>query len=514
MYKNILSIVAVLVATFALIFAIVILQGASSTILSDPYLWARTLDPAIAFDIVSTASELLAAVLAIAITVVAIVVELASNRYSHRITSLFVREPINIIVMSFFVIATIHSLWVALTLNHIADVEAISNAGLLTSMIVVTVSLVILLPYFAFVLSFLSPISVISKIQESALESITNIDSDSSKKAKNAVRSGIDELQDIARRASELNDRAVAMASINALLGLLIKYQTLAIELPRTWFDVTDFVTVDPDFVSLSESTIREIEKTETWVEVKVMRQYLDLISDSNSSSRDTTYLIAINTKEIGIVARDNRPQLLELCIRCFNSYLRTTINNQDARTGYYIMNQYRMLGEHLLQSGEMEVVNNIAFHLQFYGLLGFRSKLPFLLEVAAYDVAHLIEECILLDSTLVDSLLDLLLEFDQEIKEEYQEESLIGVRRAQVQLATHFLNNGDEKRALRICDDLKYEKPERLAQIREVLMSENREQYWEFTDRGLNFSYLSPKLRLHLDTLFKMIDFTTPRKV
>ena len=44
------------------------------------------------------ASAANAPVLAIAVTVVAIVVELAANRYSHLITRLFVREPVNLLV--------------------------------------------------------------------------------------------------------------------------------------------------------------------------------------------------------------------------------------------------------------------------------------------------------------------------------------------------------------------------------------------------------------------------------
>ena len=49
----------------------------------------------------ANAAEVVAAVLAIAITVVAIVVELAANRYSHRITQLFVRNPVNLSVIAF-----------------------------------------------------------------------------------------------------------------------------------------------------------------------------------------------------------------------------------------------------------------------------------------------------------------------------------------------------------------------------------------------------------------------------
>src|SRR4051812_46139322 len=61
-------------------------------------------DPTSAQNTLGSAGEIAASVLAIAVTVVAIIVELASNRYTHRITELFVREPRNFLVMGFFVI--------------------------------------------------------------------------------------------------------------------------------------------------------------------------------------------------------------------------------------------------------------------------------------------------------------------------------------------------------------------------------------------------------------------------
>ena len=506
LYAAVIAFVVISLAAFALLIFSVVLQGEAPSILRDPMTWLRDLESSIAVEAVSNAAGLLAAVLAIAITVVAIVVELAANRYSHRITSLFVREPVNIIVMSFFVIATIQSIWVAVMLDANPHAAVLPNAGLLISMIMVTVSLILLLPYFAFVLSFLSPVSVIDNIRNAAIDAFRNVDVNSIEKSKTAIRDGVDELQDIARRAAELSDRAVAMASINALWHLLRSYQDALDELPDTWFRIDDLVAYDPDFVSISKTSIREIENDETWVEVKIMRQYLDLISTSNPSSRDITYLIAINTKQIGIAAINDRPQLVELCIHCFNSFLRATINNRDQRTSYYIMNQYRLLAEALLRDGKKETVHEIAIHFQFYGHLGFKMKMPFLLEVAAYDVVHLIEECVRSNSELVDDLLDLILELDQEIKEEFHEESLMGVRRAQIQLVAFFMENDDELRAQRICSDLKAEQIARLDTLRELLTTEDRPQYWEFTDRGVNFAYLQPNLRVHLDKLFHWI--------
>jgi len=511
MRKAALALATIFVVTFVLILISLYLQGNFASILANPISWFNSLDPSLTFDIILTAAELLAAVLAIAITVVAIVVELAANRYSHRITSLFIREPINIMVMCFFVIATIYSVWIALTLDATVESATVLNAGLLTSMLMVTTSLVVLLPYFAFVMSFLSPENIVLRIQKTGLDCVRNIDSTSTRKSKLKLLNAVDELQDIARRSVELSDRAVEMASINALRNIVLSYQGLvahAAQVTDDWFQTDNTISTDPDFISLTHLGLARINEERLWVEVKVMRQYLDLISDSNPSSRDTSYLIAINTRRIATESLGFRPglELVELCLRCFNSYLRATINNNDPRTGYFIMNQYRMLAEELLIQGQRETVNQIALYLQFYGLLGYKQGLPFLLEVAAEDIANLAGGSIEKDSLLLDGLLELLLELDQEIKDDHSKESLLGVRRAQLKLATRCLEAGDEQRATKICIDLKSEKLERMQQVIRDLKKENRKEYWEFTDRGVNFSYLDPSLRTHLSTLANMI--------
>jgi len=500
---------AILLVTIAAILASVLLQGNVSSIASDPIRWFSNLEPDIAFDIVSTSAELLAAVLAIAITVVAIIVELAANRYSHRITSLFVHEPVNILVMSFFVLATVYSVWIALTLDASVVDAQITNAGLLGSLVMVSIALIILLPYFAFVMTFLSPVSVINKIQKTAMNSVTNITPTSIPASQFNFLNAVDELQDIARRSAESNDRAVEMASIDAMLGLILQYQTKVAEIAEKneeWFKISDVLRRDPDFVSVNEASLDNVQSNRLWVEVKILRQYLDLMSTSGPGSRDASYLIAINTKNIAVSSASHRPELelTQLCMRCFNSYLRTTINNKDARTGYYVLNQYRQLAEQLLTMEEPETAESIALYIQFYGLLGFRQGMPFLLEVAAEDIAHLAGLSIDKNEQLLDTLLTLLLDLDQEVREESQEESLLGVRRAQLKLATQLMASGDEIRASRICDDLKLESESRKRQLFDLLESEDRTEYWEFTDRGVNFAYLSPDLKIHLADLAK----------
>ena len=504
--KFAIGLVAILLTTVLLVMLSLAYQKGFANILADPAGWLNQIDQATAFEMVSNIIELLAAVLAIAITVIAIVVELAANRYSHRITSLFVREPINIVVLSFFVVATVYSIWMAIALDSGAG-DPHPVIGMFGSLLMATLSVAVLLPYFAFVLSFLSPVSVIGKIQGTALKALASADKRSTPVAQKTFLSAVDDLQDIARRSSELSDRAVETVSIDSMLDLMIDYQrikeTFAPDL-QDWFEISDVIIKDPDFVSINQASLDKIVREKIWVEVKILRQYLDLMSDSSSSSRDTTYLIAINTKRFALESLPHRPGLeaVALCMRCFNSYLRVTINKKDVRTGYYIMNQYRMLASELFRKNEKGAMKEIAFFLQFYGLLGFQQGIPFLLEVAAEDVADLTSECIGKDEQLLDDLLGLLLDFDQEIKNDNQEESLLGVRRAQLKLAAGFMECGDEQRAARICEDLKTEAYTIKERLINLLQDENRKEYWEFTDRGVNFAFLPPELKRHLPAL------------
>jgi len=58
----------------------------------------------------------------------------------------------------------------------------------------------------------------------------------------------------------------------------------------------------------------------------------------------------------------------------------------------------------------------------------------------------------------------------------------------------------GYESDVERVLADLRHEEPGRLLRIFNRLLTEEREQYWEFTDRGTNFEYLRPELRTNLE--------------
>ena len=85
-------------------------------------------------------------------------------------------------------------------------------------------------------------------------------------------------------------------------------------------------------------------------------------------------------------------------------------------------------------------------------------------------------------------------------------EQALRGVRKAQVKLATFYLAHGAVEPAQRIAADLRGEKPDRLASIRAELLAVSDREFWEVTDRGVNFDYLDGARKEKLNEFFARV--------
>ena len=107
-------------------------------------------------------------------------------------------------------------------------------------------------------------------------------------------------------------------------------------------------------------------------------------------------------------------------------------INAADNRTSYYVMNQYWLMSDALMRGGVDASVLEIAAHFKYYGQMAHKRGQSFLLETAAGDLTRLVESSLESAPRLTDDLLTIVLDLDLEIRSETQEESLLGVRKAQ----------------------------------------------------------------------------------
>ncbi|MGD8863413.1 MAG: DUF2254 family protein, partial [Myxococcales bacterium] len=464
-------------------------------------------NPAAAANTLANAGEIVAAVLAIALTVVAIIVELASNRYTHRVTELFVSEPINFVVMGLFVVTALQGMWVTMTFDYTPGQGGfVPYVGIGVAMGLLTLCLLILLPYFNFVFSYLNPIRIVERISSHTLDTIAQgegRDEGAAARQQEAVR-GVEQLADVAVNAMQNRDKGVSMAAVDALCDLMRDYARVRESLPEGWFRVDGQLGHNPDFVSMDAGVLDEISRKRIWFEMKILRQYQMVYGEALGRMRDLNYLIAINTRLLAQEAAEaGRREQLHLAMKFFNTYLRAAINARDVRTAYNVLHQYRMLAEALLDREGGAYAIEIARYFKYYGLLAYGAHLGFILETVAYDLCSLCETADARGSQTTDALLKIFLGVDKESEGEVQEASLRGVRKAQVKLATHFLERGDEARARRIHHDMAGEDPQRMASIRDELLGVTSDEYWEIIDRGAHFDYLAPPRRETLSRFF-----------
>src|SRR5690606_40203067 len=217
------------------------------------------------------------------------------------------------------------------------------------------------------------------------------------------------------------------------------------------------------DFASMAEDSVAELESSRTWYEFKVLRQYQSIYTEALGTMRDINYVIAINTRHLAERALElDEREALQLSIKFFNTYLRATLNQGDVRTAYTILNQYRMMAEAVLRSGDSATALAIANHIKYYGHVSYQKRLAFVTETVAYDLGALCEVAHDLGAAVEDQLLAAFLEADPKTSEgEVQEASLRGVRKAQLKLATYYLVSGSEELARRVWEDMRDESAE-----------------------------------------------------
>ncbi len=492
------SIAAVSVALFLVTYAIDTAGRFSGSIFS-------LLFNAEAHGVLSNMPEVIAGILGITITVVAIIVELASNRYTPRVTELFVRTPINLIVLGFFVVTGLLCIWVS---YMGASTEYVPKVGTVVAFFAITICMLVLLPYFAFVFAFLNPHNIIEHMGQSVINAIKRGkrgDEHRRQRAKFGAVRGIEQLADVALNAIEKKDKGICMHAIDTLRNLSQDYLSIKNQMPDGWFRFEEELRDNPDFVSLQADVLDDIEEGRFWFEMKVMRQYQMLYGETLNRMRDINYLIAINTRKLAEKSLDlKQEQTTILMTKFFNTFLRATVNEQDVRTAYNVFNQYRLLAETSLKQKRYDMAVEATRRFKYYGQLGFSMGLPFILETAAYDLCTLNELAYDLDAPCRDDILSIFLEVDKEAEEGHElEASLRGVRKAQVKLATYYLQHDEVELARAIFEDMKGELPERLASIQEELASIASQDFWEMSDRGVNFDYLEPERRAKLQEFF-----------
>ena len=470
-------------------------------------------DPESVTDSVSSLAAMIAAVFGIVVTVVSIIVQLSADRYTG-VARMFLRDRINLAVMGYYLVICVCGVWTSFALQA----DFVPRAAILAMMTATTVGLVLMAPYFGYVFWFLEPMNIIARIRNGA---VTN-----AKKGVHAARGEFDELQaatltameeltDITSNSISGKDKIIASGAVDALKDFCLAYVK---HKPPTsegdaaeqhfWLRIGPSLRLNPDFVAMDPESLADLQARGTWVEWKVMRQYLGIYNEALASMRDINYLVAIDTRYIGEAAsKRGDDELVRLTYRFMNSFLRATLNARDVRTAYNVMNQYRLLVEALLRDGNGDLALEGVRHMTYYGHVSFDMKLVFVTETVAYDVSSLCQQAHEHGCIEEEKMLEHFLNLDRPLRSQAQESALLGVRKAQVKLAAYYLSLGEEEKARQIADDMAQEPKQRLEQVRSSLETVTSKDFWEIIDRGRNFEYMPPEQRDTLEEFFSWLD-------
>jgi hypothetical protein len=466
-------------------------------------------DPEQIGDALTGLAGLTAAVLGIVLTVVSLLVQLTSERYTG-VAQMFLRDRTNVAVMMYYVVTCVIGVATSLSLHK----NFAPRATVLAVMIATAFGLVMMLPYFAYVFRFLAPTNLVTRIQGQAasdiLEAATSADKAESVDGQAPAIAALEELTDITSNSISGKDKIIASRAVDAIKDFVVGYLEVKGKAQPAWFQIGEGIRDNPDFVAMDPESLRELEADRTWLEWKALRQYLGIYAEAQADMPDINYLIAIDTRYVAeaALAKKDRP-VVELAFRFMNSYLRAALNARAVRTAYNVLNQYRLLVETMIRTGAEDLAIEGVRHMIYYGRTSYDMQLGFVTETVAYDVSALCEYAHANRSVsasladLDDKMLAMFLELDQPLRVRRQEAGLQGIRKAQVKLACYYLAHGAEERARKIAQDMEYEDRERLKAIEEQLRKVESKEFWEIIDRGRNFEYMPPRQKDQMAKFF-----------
>jgi hypothetical protein len=465
-------------------------------------------EPSLISDALSGLAGMTAAVLGIVITVVSLLVQLTSERYTG-VAQMFLRDRRNVMVMAYYVVTCVVGVAVSLSLHN----EFAPRAAVFAMMCACAFGLIMMLPYFAYVFRFLEPVNLIARIESEAAadvqHSATTREPEAIVEGQAPAMAALEELTDITSNSISGKDKIIASRAVDAIKDFMIGYLAVKNRADPRWFQIGDGIRDNPDFVAMDPESLHDLEVDHTWLEWKALRQYLGIYAEALSDMPDINYLIAIDTRYIAeaTLARGDRA-VLELAFRFMNSYLRTALNARVVRTAYNVMNQYRLLVEAMIRGGADDMALEGVRHMIYYGRTSYDMQLGFVTETVAYDVSALCEFAHPLHRDgLDDKMLAMFLELDQPLRLKRQESGLQGIRKAQIKLACYYLAAGADDRAVRIAADMAGEDRDRLRSIREQLSRVESKEFWEIIDRGRNFEYMPPRQKEQMGRFFAMLD-------
>lgn len=436
-------------------------------------------------------------VLAMLVATVGLAIPLTANMHTPKLIDLFLTDRINQVVLALMALGAANVVWVLYLVGpEFAPMWAYRLAvyGALLGWVVV-------IPYFLYVVRFLDPSTIVLRLQRDTLHWLAKGAAGADpERVQDEVKERLFQIGTIILKSIDRADRGVAREGVWALKRIIDRYGEVKAKMPADWFRAGR-----EDFVGMSHHAREWITAERTWLEMQALRQLLLGYQHALAKAPDTISTMSNANRAIArSAAARNHGEVVALCIMFFNSFLREALNRKDTRAAYDVLYQYRELAGEL--RADPATVQQIASFMRTYSSVAEQAGNPFVAQVAAFDLCHLVEAAFTSDCPSADAILGYLLALP------HAEHGRLDMARikAKLVIAGFF---GSRKLAAPLARVREALADVPVAQLRRAANDlEQIEQrvFWEITDRAVNMEWIPKKRRAHISKLVDSLEART----
>ena len=442
--------------------------------------------------------------ISIVLLVVVFGIQMTSSRYSPRIIGLFTRNLWNALVLGISLVSILYTFIVRSEIKT----DYVPFWGFLGAEVLALVNFGILMPYVGYIFEVMRAETLVGSIRRQALRQLRMaVRGDHLRRDRRDLMTSIAQVTDIALGSIQLGDLPVCLFSVG-VLGRLVAgdYQKVKGRFGEEWFQVGH-----PELPGASDQIIAEAVRAHTWVEYTVLTSFVDLVGLTPVHRKEAVHAIALATRDIGLSAiEQGDPETAELCVRFFNTYLRSALNRMAPTFASSTMNEYRRLAIGALEWRPDLAVESAA-HLLRYGRHFDQAGMPAIFGAAAEDVADLAIEADGHDPDVTRRLARLLVENLAELLPDAQPIGLNGLFKAVAKLAFWAMANDRDEVAAILVEGIAAAPHDFVDSVLDRMETMRDGLFWEVSERVVAFDWVEEPLRAQIPRLRAALRETKP---
>ncbi len=226
---------------------------------------------------------------------------------------------------------------------------------------------------------------------------------------------------------------------------------------------------------------------------MKVFQEFaviFNLILSSWYKLRDVLTGILIAARTVGCKAQEaGDGHVVDLMVKFFNTFARLALNNSDRTVLYNIFYQYRLFAESLLSKND-GLSRRIARHIGYYGTLAEKLGQEYVLETSLYDIMMLVQAACGKKAANHAVLLEDFLGMYDDAGKSGNDKLVFKLEKRYLMLAGFYILKNERSFADLIKRKLQTAGP-RIKELEAQIMKEKDPDFWEVTDRIVNFDYV-----------------------